>query len=411
LLLVGAGAALAGFAVQGLFDNTATMATITLLVILILIIACAPHQSLLAVARPTTWRLRTAALVILGLALLGTGVWSNVAYGRYVDGLLAGFSGLTKPADAAHRVESAIALDPDIPVYHVYRGLFWSWAARDGGTVDSQVQFDRRSAIQAYERVTQLEPYYAPAWLNLAVLYYADGAWEKARAAAARAEGLAPNDAHFAYNAGAVYEKTGDLDAANRAYQAAARLAVSWAIYPIPNSSLIWRSHAREPRLIAAMPSESRAVYLFINDVTEDARVFWAEGRAQATDARTRHAVSAVLAAATGETAVAQAELEALVGVVAKPDEDVLVSVVRGWLAWSAADQDGVRAALAEAEARDRRFANVTYLDFAVGPFTYSGYLRVSSPPYFVPDVFVARLDPVTAGLLRYLQTKRFTRP
>jgi Flp pilus assembly protein TadD len=74
--------------------------------------------------------------------------------------------------------------------------------AQDRGGAKQQVEFGVqvaqkglwREAIYRWERATQLDPTYAPAFNNLAVAYEQDGQLDKARAAYQKAVSLAPNN-------------------------------------------------------------------------------------------------------------------------------------------------------------------------------------------------------------------------
>jgi Tfp pilus assembly protein PilF len=75
-------------------------------------------------------------------------------------------------------------------------------AAQDRGAAKEQVEFGVqvaqkglwREAIYRWERATQLDPTYAPAFNNLAVAYEQDGQLDKAREAYERAVALQPDN-------------------------------------------------------------------------------------------------------------------------------------------------------------------------------------------------------------------------
>jgi Flp pilus assembly protein TadD len=74
--------------------------------------------------------------------------------------------------------------------------------AQDRGAAKEQVEFGVqvaqkglwREAIYRWERATQLDPTYAPAFNNLAVAYEQSGQLDKARAAYEKAVALQPNN-------------------------------------------------------------------------------------------------------------------------------------------------------------------------------------------------------------------------
>jgi Flp pilus assembly protein TadD len=74
--------------------------------------------------------------------------------------------------------------------------------AQQRGAAKEQVEFGVqvaqkglwREAIYRWERATQLDPTYAPAFNNLAVAYEQDGQLDKARAAYEKAVALEPNN-------------------------------------------------------------------------------------------------------------------------------------------------------------------------------------------------------------------------
>ncbi|MEZ5286300.1 MAG: tetratricopeptide repeat protein [Vicinamibacterales bacterium] len=82
-----------------------------------------------------------------------------------------------------------------------------SWADQRGDA-KAQVEFGVqvaqrglwREAIYRWERATQIDPTYAPAFNNLAVAYEQEGELDKARAAYEKAMALEPNNALIKQN-------------------------------------------------------------------------------------------------------------------------------------------------------------------------------------------------------------------
>lgn len=185
--------ALIGFGTHNLFDTPAMMPLITLMGLLLFVLAIVPvnPQPMRA-----NWRVRGHPIGIAGLwvALLLVGFWHANLYGYYFRTLETTLDG-ENYAQAAQALDGWIAADPRQPMYPMQQGLLWGLAAAQGDVEAA------RAAIASYAYYLALEPNQAPAWANLAALYWQSGDAAAASASIAEARRLAPDWPHFARNA------------------------------------------------------------------------------------------------------------------------------------------------------------------------------------------------------------------
>lgn len=179
----GAASGLVGLLVHHLFDTPAMMPAIALTAIVLMTLVVIPVQSGVL---QTRWRLvgHPFGMAFLWIGLLVAGLWQSGIMAQDVAILQA--AGRTDDdAGAAVALDSVIAQDPQQAAYRWQQAYFYGLAA------DSNPAYSQQ-AIQSYERLIMLEPYYAPAYVNLAALTWQDGQPEKALAYARQAQTLAP---------------------------------------------------------------------------------------------------------------------------------------------------------------------------------------------------------------------------
>lgn len=201
LITIGAGGGVLGFAVHHLFDTPAMMPLIALLGTGFCAIACVTPGGAIIQAG---WRGRSHAIGMFALwiILLGLGLIQSERYARYYDAVRSALTtGEYTPALAV--LEGLQRDDPQQPVYWLQAAQVRALAAMP----DDMAQASR--AITELETFIRLEPYFAPAWANLAGLYWQTGRTSDAQSSIVNALTLAPDWPHYARQA-ALYQQVGD---------------------------------------------------------------------------------------------------------------------------------------------------------------------------------------------------------
>ncbi|MBI5669035.1 MAG: O-antigen ligase family protein [Chloroflexi bacterium] len=224
IMLAGATAAVAAFAVHQLTDVPAMMPSIALTGLIALVLAVAPVEP-----QPITanWRRvgQPVGVATLWLMVLASGLWSNRVYGDY-------FAALKYAVDTddyrggAERLQPVINADLNFSLYHLEQGFLYGMAANAGDRDAAQ------QAIAAYQHFLELDPGYALGWANLAALRWQVGEREGAVEAMSRAAELDPEIWQYAFNLGLYAEAIGDTDAAEVAYRQALTVYPDIVLYP-----------------------------------------------------------------------------------------------------------------------------------------------------------------------------------
>lgn len=216
-MLIGGVSALAGMGVHHLLDFTALTAAIALMAVLLAASVTVPAN-----APPLTSGLhhRTIPLLWVGLfgALLITGVISTSANAHYFAALFKGFAEADSDA-ALTELDQAIQRDPQMPAYYLVKGFLAAEAGFDPTRSPEQAQPYVRTALEAYQRFTVLEPFFAPAWANLGALYERLGEPEAALESLQRAVQIAPDGWEIVFNYAAILERQGQTERAREAYR------------------------------------------------------------------------------------------------------------------------------------------------------------------------------------------------
>lgn len=177
----GALAASVGFGVHHLFDTPMMMPAVALCGLLALSLSVLPYE---AVPMQAVWRKRGhplgMAALSVGLAL--SGGWVSQQYQRYYAIMSQGLA----PAQAAQALIPVVQVEPQQSVYILQQAYLYGLAAAQG---DAQAL---QAALTGYARYTQLEPYHAQAWSNLAALACQAGDRELAQSAIEHALRLSP---------------------------------------------------------------------------------------------------------------------------------------------------------------------------------------------------------------------------
>ena len=224
ILLAGIIASTVEISVNHLLDTvTSASPIVTIAVIMTLVLATAPFEPQPA----PRWQRRVQPVLATALwaALLLTGFHTINIYRDYVSVLQhSGQSG--NPLDAANRLQAVINADPSMPIYHLYQGYFLGIAAHNGDKAATQ------QAISAYRRFCDLEPYYAPAWANLAALHWQIDEREQAIQTMEHAAKVAPQAWMIWANLGMYYEIVGNTEAARRTYRRGHCTESRLTVYP-----------------------------------------------------------------------------------------------------------------------------------------------------------------------------------
>ncbi len=393
LLFIGVVSALAALAVSHMTDFTIFTAIIALTGLVILLVATFPASPL----RLNGNRARLNGLAALGLwaALYLSGLWSNAANGDYFAALQEGIGKEDWRASQPH-FERAIALDPQLSLYHFYYGHVLGVAAAQG-------EVEPQAAIAVYETFVRQEPNYAAAWANLAALHWQAGDQEAALATMQRAADLASESWLFHYALGAYHEARGDQDLARE------RFSKSLAAQPVAALYPVWRETALRRALADAteIPISIEAVLRLLRDgQVEAAAALWRQVRWNER-AGLLFLIDAVFALERGDQAQAAracAQVERI-----PPDDAARESwrwLCRAYLAHSAGDQ----AAYAEARQALASYTQKPFdspLDVLVSPIGYSYYQRMGLSQYLLPQVYNPPLPSSFYALLDHLE--RFT--
>ncbi len=390
LLFIGAASALGALAVSHITDFTIFTAVIALTTLIILLVAVFPPSP----RRLAGNRARLNGLAALGLwaALYLSGVWSNAANGEYFAALQEGIGREDWRASQPH-FERAIALDPQLSLYHFYYGHVLGAAA-------AKSESEPQAAIAVYETFVRQEPNYAAAWANLAALHWQAGNQQAALANMQRAADLASESWLFYYALGAYQEALGDQAAARDSFSKSLAAQPIAALYPV------WRETALRRALAdsTVIPTSLEAVLRLLRDgQVEAAAALWREVRWNER-AGLIFLIDAVLAFERGDLAPANracAQVERV-----PPDDAARESwrwLCRAYLAHAEGDQ----AAYAEARQALASYTQKPFdspIDVLVSPLGYSHFQRVGLSQYLLPQVYNPPLPASFYALLDHLE-------
>ncbi len=389
LLMIGAATSLSAMAVSHLTDFTIFTAVIALMTLCVLLIALFPARpTLLSSARA---RLNGIAALGLWIALYGSGLWSNAANSEYLAALWRGVGEEDWRASLPH-FERAIALDPQLSLYHLLHGHVLGVAAAKGEVAP-------QAAIAAYETFTQQEPSYAAAWANLGALYWQAGAQESALSAMQRAAALAPESWLFHYMLGTYYEQLGDQDAAQRAFSASLAAQPSAALYPVWRETPLRRALAES---VTIPPSIDAVVRALRDGDLQTAESLWQRVRGSER-AALLFLIDAILALERGENAQAERACQQVERI--PPDDAARESwrwLCRAYLAHCLGDStayEEARRALADY----RQLPFDSPIDVLNSPIGYSLFQRTSISQPLLPQVYNPPLPASFYGLLDHL--------
>jgi len=414
-LLAGAIGAVTAFAVHQLTDVPAMMPAIALTGLVGLVVAVAPpgvkttrlekSSPLKGLEKEETARDETSVIGVgkiaqrvavggmagLWVGLVVTGLWSNGVYANSVAAMRYAVETGNYRA-AAQRMQPVIAADPNLSLYHLEQGFLLGMAASEGDTQAGQ------DAVAAYERFIALDPSYALGWANLAGLKWQLGEQQTAIEAMERAAELNARDWRLRLNVALFYEATGNLEAANMAYDRILR--------EYPDASLYPEFDTLAARLMISSQTLKLTVYaqmarLLENGEVDAAAMLWAENPQPRTAQTTVFNALLALAQDERDAAVDWLNQAAQLGSTAK--DSAWIHLCRARLAAFDGDTAGAAQYQATAYAVLER-GPLDGDDEASLNIAYAQFLRLTIPRQYLPQVVYPVDDPVLLYLLENIQ-------
>lgn len=376
IILVGAIAAGAGFAIHQLFDVAAMMPTMMLSALLTLALGLTPGRPVVSTGR----YVYPVILAALWLTLLMSGLWSNRIYADYASVITeAGQTGFYR--QGAERLQSVIDRD-SLSLYRAEQAFLYGMSASIGDMESA------RLGVSAYRQFLQIEPGYAFAWANLAGLYWQLGEREQAVTAMREAERLDSNIWQYPANLALYLRDMGQEAEAVSAYRRAltlnpdARLYTELSKFPLKDAP--------------DMKVPARVSLLMEKGAVQDAVQLWSQNSVPENAAN--DVVRSMLAIAQSDFDEAQFWLARAGQIAGSRTDHSWLYLGRAKLAQAAGDTDGMARDLEIAhnvlgrnalEVDDGNLVNIGYAQF----------LRLPIPRQFLPQVFY----PVDDALLLYL--------
>ncbi|MCC7450589.1 MAG: O-antigen ligase family protein [Anaerolineae bacterium] len=324
-------------------------------------------------------RLRPALLTGMWIILLLTGFWTTNVYKDYVAALQ--YSSQSQDyAGTAQRLKPVIDAAPAMPVYHLYNGYFLGLAAHNGD------QSALPQAIAAYRRFCDLEPYYAPAWANLAALYWQANQRDLAVQAIEQAVHIAPKAWNLQFNLGMYYEAVGKADRAGQAYREALTVYPDASILPAWQQSDLRRQIARENDKVSVL---ARTVQLLSAGKADEAAQVW-QGATSGAPAVDR-VMAELLALAKGDRKAAADYLAAIKP--AATDLQGSAWLHLGLARLASSDGDDTTARQERDTAHKFLAASPAALDDRIPAITYTQFWKTGLSQYYLPQVYAPPAD------------------
>ncbi len=387
--LIAGAAGFTAFAAHHLFDVPSMVPAIALMGLTALVIATAPIKPI-ALTGPRR-AITAAAIAVVGVGLVVTGIWSATTYSRYTEILYQAAGGAISPAEAARRMQSVIDADPAMPVYHYQQGMLYGLA---GDEVSTQ------AAIVAFDAYSRLAPDYGGGWINQFALHERLGEREQAFAALTEAVERSTSEWTLQYQFGEYLEAAGEDEAAYEAYQAAlrrmpdARLMPEWGQTPIQE---------RMTREAPPLSGAGETIRLLEAGEAAAARQLWdaSNYRVITTNPTSAYSIDVLLALHERDRARAVDALDGARSLI-QTTGDV------AWTRWASAclakyDGDETAAPIELQAAQDSLVLEPFAADWNVGMnIAHIQFLRLALPRQFLPEADYAIVSP----LLRYLLAK-----
>ncbi len=379
ILLAGAIAGVIGIAVNHLLDMPAVTSPMIFVVgLIVFALAVVPYPSL--VVRSKFPRVQTLfALTIWGVVLLA-GFWNVKQYTDYVSALFSS-AGPGGYEQAAQRLEALSTSDPSMPIYYLYAGYFRGALVGKGDTKTAEL------AIKNYQTFCTLEPYYAPAWANMSLLYWQTDQQDQAIEAMKKAAGIASLDWRFQFILGTYYEATGQIDAAKQFYSKTLSLYPDVSLYKEWDETPLRRNTASQNTTYS--PDASVVKALESNHVDE-AWVLWQKQKSPV--------IGEILALQQGDLETAKAQLALAMKSSADPENDQWVQLGIAYLARFKGDE------LAANDAREKinliLFNNILDDKDKITTIVHGQFWSLGFVEYLLPQVYSPYPDAVFVNLL-----------
>ncbi len=389
ILLSGAIAASAGLAIDHLLDYPTTLTPVVAVVaILTLVLATVP--TIPRSVAPFRGRLQTALFAGISAVLLPIGFLNTVMYSDYVSALHYSTQS-SDPLDVARRLQQVIDEDPVMPISYLYQGYFFGLAANGGDMTAAQ------EGTRAYRRFCDLEPYYAPAWADLGVLYWQLGQQKDAIGAMEKAAKLAPLAWNLQYVLGTYYEVTGALDDARRSYLDALTNYPDASLYAEWQQTEFRRGLAREN---TGYSIQARVVMLLDAGKTNEARQLWEELPAGQSDLASNRIIGGILALGAGDRKAGVEQLALAEKATPDAPNDPWVHLGTAYLARFDGDKVGAQNELEAMQ--NSLLAGSGGIDDRISAIAYAQFWSVGLRQYFLPQVFAPPTDAVFMSLLEH---------
>lgn len=395
IMLMGAAGSVLAFGVHHLTDLPAMMPAIALTGLLALLLLVAPGKEkdlTTEVQRrhrgEARSRLTLLALAGLWTVLLVSGAWSSRIYSDYVTALRTAV-GEGDYRGAAAQLESVIAADPALSLYHYERALLLGMAAHEGDAAAL------REAIAGFEDFIRIDPGYSAAWANLAALRWQSGEREAAYTDMRRAWELNTQDWRLALNLAQYATQMGDVR------------AVAWAaevLREYPDASLYpeLSAYTAGSAMLGSLSVPARTAVLLEGGQTADAARLLVDemnGVSLLPETATTRVLNALLLLSLNDVDGAAATLAEAESVAATTIERAWVQMGRARLAAALGDEAG--------RLREREAAYTSLEREALAGddpdainIPYAQFLRLAIPRFFLPQVMYPVDDPVLLYLL-----------
>jgi len=378
ILLAASIGGVVGLTVDHMLDTpTSSSPLVVIAFILILTLATAPVNPLPA----PIWqrRLHPALLTGMWAVLLLAGFWTTNVYKDYVAALQ--YSAQSQDyAGTAQRLKPVIDAAPTMPIYHLYNGYFLGLAAQNGD------QASLPQAIDAYRRFCDLEPYYAPAWANLAALYWQSNQHEQAAQAMEQAVQIAPKAWNLQFNLGMYYEAVGKPYQASQAYRETLLLYPDASILPEWQQTDLRQRIARVNDKVSVL---ARTVQLLNAGKPDEAAQAW-QGASSGAPVIDR-VIAELLALARKDRKAAADYLAAIKPAV--PDLQSSVWLHLGIARLASFDGDAATARRELDMARKLIAVSSVALDDRIPAITYTQFWKTGLSQYYLPQVYAPPAD------------------
>lgn len=372
------------FAVHHLFDVPTMNPAIALTCLIALVIAVAPTLPVPMITMRR--RVLQIAIPLTAAALVIAGMWTTLIYQQYAAIITQTASGVITPLEGASRLQSIVDADPNTSIYVYEQGLLYGLAG------------DVQSAIQSFERFTQLEPDYAFGWLNLYALYAETGDFERALGAVQNAKRVSPFDAMISYDLAETYAILGDEDSARENYRL--------TLINSPDLSLLptWDDDPIRASVLTDLPPLSGAgetILLIQSGDLSAARQVWTDNIYRLTNPSqpSVYVVDLLLALHEGDSESASAALIAAQASIDDQGDSAWAHYGEACLARFNGDE-----AAAQAEfnaARESLTLEPFETDWQFGAsIAYAQFMRLMLPRIFLPEVNFPIANPIIYALL-----------